>query len=282
MIQLSRGDRMDFLKESEIAGLYIRHAINDAPTGSGFDFHIHDRCEVFYFISGNARYLVEGTVYPLTKGSLLIMRPGEAHCIRFLGAERYERYAVNFPLSLFDSFDPERRLMRPFTDRPLGQNNLYFLPGLEDIFRDMCYYEGDDYGRTLMMTTRLTHIIEMAGQQNRRETLAEPTLSEQIVRYVNNMLYEEISVGRLAEHFFLSTSQFSRIFRQATGASPWAYITAKRLIRARDLLHGGTSAKESAENCGFGDYSVFYKAYVKRYGESPDACINKARSVSQA
>ncbi|MBO6229307.1 MAG: helix-turn-helix transcriptional regulator [Ruminiclostridium sp.] len=273
---------MDFLKESESNGLYIRHAVDEAPTGSGFDFHIHDRCEVFYFISGNARYLVEGSAYPLTKGSLLIMRPGEAHCIRFLGAERYERYAVNFPLSLFDSFDPERRLMRPFTDRPLGQNNLYFLPGLEDIFRDMCYYEGDDYGRTLMMTTRLTHIIEMAGQQNRRETLAEPTLPEQIVRYVNDLLYEEISVGRLAEHFFLSTSQFSRIFRHATGASPWAYITAKRLIRARELLYSGVSAKKAAESCGFGDYSVFYKAYVKRYGESPDACINKARSVFQA
>ncbi len=262
---------MDFLKESESAGLYIRHAINDTPTGSGFDFHIHDRCEVFYFLSGNARYLVEGTVYPLTKGSLLIMRPGEAHCIRFLGAERYERYAVNFPLSLFDSFDPERRLMSSFTDRPLGQNNLYFLPGLEDTFRDMCYYEGDDYGRTLLMTTKLADIAEMTGRRSSSKVSVEPTLPEQIVSYVNDMLCEEITVGRLAEHFFLSASQFSRLFRQATGASPWSYITAKRLIRARELLHDGVSAKKAAESCGFGDYSVFYKAYVKRYGESPSA-----------
>lgn len=260
---------MDFLKESESGGLYIRHAVDDAPAGTGFDFHIHDRCEVFYFISGNARYLVEGSEYPLIKGSLLIMRPGEAHCIRFLSTERYERYAVNFPLSLFDSFDPERRLMRPFTDRPLGRQNLYFLPDLEDTFREMCYYEGDDYGRTMLMTIKLSNIAEMTGRQSSGKTSAEPTLPEQIVRYVNDMLYEEITVGRLAEHFFLSSSQFSRLFRQATGASPWAYITAKRLIRARELLHEGMSAKKAAESCGFGDYSVFYKAYVKRYGESP-------------
>ena len=262
---------MDYLKESESNGLYIRHAVDEAPTGSGFDFHIHDRCEVFYFISGNAQYLVEGSVYPLTKGSLLIMRPGEAHCIRFLSAERYERYAVNFPLSLFDSFDPQRRFMRIFTDRPLGRDNLYFLPGLEETFRDMCYCEDDDYGRTLLMTTRLANIIEAAGDKRSEMIHAEPSLPEQAVRYVNDMLYEEITVGQLAEHFFLSTSQFSRVFRQTTGASPWAYITAKRLIKARELLQEGMSAKKAAENCGFGDYSVFYKAYVKRYGKSPGA-----------
>lgn len=262
---------MDLLKESESNGLYIRHAVDEAPTGSGFDFHIHDRCEVFYFISGNARYLVEGTVYPLTKGSLLIMRPGEAHCIRFLSAERYERYAVNFPLSLFDSFDPERRLMRIFTDRPLGKQNLYFLPGLEDTFRNMCYYEGDDYGRTLLMTTRLADITAMTAQQKSGKAPAGAALSEQTVWYVNDVLFEEITVEQLAAHFFLSASQFSRIFRQATGTSPWSYITAKRLIRARELLYSGMSAKKAAESCGFGDYSVFYKAYVKRYGESPSA-----------
>ena len=29
--------------------------------------------------------------------------------------------------------------------------------------------------------------------------------------------------------------------------------------------------KKAAENCGFKDYSVFYKAYVKRFGEKPSS-----------
>lgn len=260
---------MDFLKETDRGGLYIRHAIDETPDNSGVDFHIHDRCEVFCFVSGNAQYLVEGSVYPLERGSLLIMRPGEAHCIRFLSSERYERYAVNFPVSLFDGFDPERRLLRPYTDRPLGQQNLYFLPELESTLRELCYYEGDDYGRTLLFTTKLAEVMNRLGQQAAHKSSAEPTLSEYIVRYVNDMLCEEITVELLAEHFFLSTSQFSRLFKEATGASPWAYITAKRLVRARELLQGGISAKKAAEDCGFGDYSVFYKAYVKRFGEKP-------------
>ena len=262
---------MDFLREIDRDGLYIRHAIDEAPDNKGVGFHIHDRCEVFYFLSGNAQYLVEGSVYPLERGSLLLMRPGEAHCIRFLSPERYERYAVNFPLSVFDSFDPERRLMKPCTDRPLGRQNLYYQPDLADTMRELAYYEGDGYGRTLLFTAKLAELMVKLGTQNADRPSAVPTLSEYIVRYVNDMLFEDITVELLAEHFFLSTSQFSRLFREATGASPWAYITAKRLIRARELLQSGMSAKKAAENCGFGDYSVFYKAYVKRFGERPSA-----------
>ncbi|MBR1393459.1 MAG: helix-turn-helix transcriptional regulator [Ruminococcus sp.] len=260
---------MDFLREIDRDGLYIRHAIDEAPDNRGVDFHIHDRCEVFCFISGNAEYLVEGSVYPLQRGSLLIMRPGEAHCIRFLSAERYERYAVNFPLSLFDGFDPERRLLRPYTERPLGRQNLYFLPELEGTLRELAYFDGDSYGRTLLFITRLSSLMERLGEQTGHKPSAELTLSEYIVRYVNDMLCRDITVELLAEHFFLSTSQFSRLFKAATGASPWAYITAKRLVRARELLQGGESAKRAAEKCGFKDYSVFYKAYVKRFGEKP-------------
>ena len=197
------------------------------------------------------------------------MRPGEAHCIHFLSGERYERYAVNFPISLFDSFDPDRRLMLPYMERPLGRQNLYYMPECEAVLQELTGYEGDDYGRTLLFTLRLAEIMDQLCKKTDRELTAEPTLSEHLVRYVNDMLYEDITVGQLAGHFFLSTSQFSRFFRAATGASPWNYILAKRLIKSRELLQGGESVRKAAEACGFKDYSVFYKAYVKRFGEKP-------------
>ena len=262
---------MDLLKESDRNNIYIRHAIDERPDNKNMCFHIHDRCEIFCFVSGNAQYLVEGSVYPLENGSILIMRPGEAHCVRFLGSKRYERYAVNFPLSLFDGFDPERRLLKPYTDRPLGVHNLYHISGLEDTFHELCYFEGDDYDRTLLMITNLAGIMKKLGEHHSGKATAEISLSTKLVRYVNDMIAEDITVEKLAEHFFLSTSQFSRLFKESTGASPWAYITAKRLVSAREMLLNGAGAKKAAETCGFKDYSVFYKAYVKRFNEMPSS-----------
>lgn len=262
---------MDFLKEYVQDEIYLRHALDETPDGRGFDFHVHDKCEIFFFVSGSAEYLVEGSVYPLTKGSVLIMRPGEAHCIRILKPEKYERYAVNFPISMFDSIDPERMLTSIYTERELGRKNLYFAPGLETVFEDMCREYPDTYARKIKINVGILKILDILANlyQNPESENNEPGFEEQMVAYVNEHLFDAKDADSLAGHFFLSRSQFGRVFKKATGASPWNYIIAKRLIAAKNLIDSGVSAKKAAEDCSFADYSSFYRAFVKKFGKSP-------------
>ena len=70
---------MNLLEEYNTKELYIRHAIDSHPDDKCFTMHVHERYEIYYFLSGDAEYLVEGSQYPLTPGSLLIMRPAESH-----------------------------------------------------------------------------------------------------------------------------------------------------------------------------------------------------------
>ncbi len=263
---------MDILKEYMTDQIYIRYALDEKPDGRKYDFHVHDTCEIFYFLEGDAEYLVEASSYPLEPGSLMIMRPGEAHCIRFHHPEKYTRYAVNFPLSLFDSFDPKRLLMKPYLDRELGQGNLFLMPGLESVFEAMCDASLDNYSRTVVLTSKIQVLLDLINTECRQRKIKPPapqSLAEQAVSYVNRHIFDRISVTSLAEHFYLSKSQFCRIFKNTTGASPWDYITAKRLIAAKTMIARGSSAKTAAESCGFHDYSVFYRAYLKRFGTSP-------------
>ena len=262
---------MDMLKEFAADDLYITHAVNDHPDNNVFRFHIHDRCELYCFISGAAEYLVEGSVYPMKKGSILIMRPGEAHRVRILREECYERYAVNFPLSVFDSFDPERLLMKPFTDRALGRMNHYSPDIKEEFFSDMFSETLDSYSRKIRIMTSLLTVTDLINREfdHSADEAVSTTVTDEIVGYVNAHLFDRISAEDLAAHFYLSRSQFNRVFRKATGASPWDYITAKRLIAAKEMIRNGSSAGYAASCCGFGDYSCFYRAYVKRFGTSP-------------
>lgn len=262
---------MDILNEFEYSSFHYRYAVDEHPNAADYSFHVHDRCEIFYFISGRAQYLVEGSVYPLENGSLLVMRPSEAHCIQLLGGGSYERYAVNFPLSVFDSFDPERRLMEPFLDRPLGRRNMYTLPALEEVFSSMAE-SADDYERHINTVAALTRLITLIRREFRgmeKEAPRQQTLSERIVAYVNEHLFDELTIDRLSEHFFISSSQLRRMFRLSTGATVWEYVTAKRLAAARVMLSNGIPAGQAALQCGFGEYSSFYRAYVKRFGTSP-------------
>ena len=251
--------------------------MDENPDDRKFAMHVHESCEIFYFVSGNAEYLVEGARYPLESGSILIMRPSESHRTKISGSEKYERYAINFPVSVIEDIDPEHRLLKAFFDRPLGRGNL-FLPmefgdeDLHEIFAEMC-------NKTSRYETQVnvkTHLFWLLDRINRlwlkrglKEYAPPQNISERIVLYVNSHLFEELSVPMLAELFFLSPSQFGRIFKQATGAAPWEYITIKRLTAAREKIRNGESIHNAAERCGFGDYSTFYRAYVKYFGHSP-------------
>ncbi|ADU21773.1 hypothetical protein [Ruminococcus albus] len=41
---------MDILNEFTVGDMYIRHAIDETPDGRNYDLHIHDKCEIFYFM----------------------------------------------------------------------------------------------------------------------------------------------------------------------------------------------------------------------------------------
>ena len=75
------------LDEYYFDNIYIRHAVDEHPDDRDFTMHVHEQCEIYFFVSGNAEYLVEGSVHPLSEKSLLIMRPSEAHKARITGTD---------------------------------------------------------------------------------------------------------------------------------------------------------------------------------------------------
>ena len=269
---------MNILNEFHFDDLYIRHAIDFFPDDKVFTVHFHDIYEIYYFISGNAKYLVEGTEYSLEPGSIMIMRPSESHKVKILESVCYERYALNFPVSAVEHIDFQHKLLKPFMDRPLGYGNLYTpselenIP-LESIFHEMAYCDEDDYGKRTEILTTLFYLlnkINKAYQKRNKEDYNSPqSIPEKIVFYVNEHLTDNISIPVLSEHFYLSSSQFSRIFKQTTGIAPWKYITIKRLNLAKEKIRSGIAAKNACETCGFSDYSAFYRAYTKYFGYSP-------------
>lgn len=275
----------NYLREFKFNDLYLRHAIDYAPDSKWFEMHMHNICEIFCFISGKAEYLVESSRYPLERGSLLIMRPAESHIVKILGSRQYERYTINFPLSAADAIDPERMLMKPFLNRPSGTGNLYPTSELEGISAEASFKRifscNDDYTTGLEAQIHFLAILDAinAAYLKREESDFAPdqTLSGQILTYIAEHLFDELSIPMLAERFFMSRSQFNRIFKNATGASPWEYITLKRLIAAKEEIHSGISASKACTDCGFGDYSAFYRAYCKHFGTAPKNDNNNHR-----
>lgn len=260
--------------------IFFHHSIDYNPKDNDFQIHIHEQYEIFYFISGDATFLVEGNEYPLTDGDLLIMRNSESHKIKILSDKTYERFSLHFNPDILSTFDTENILLLPFLNRSLGSNNLYKISEFKDIqpielFKCMC--ENLDYSVETKLNIMsnlypLLNILRKSFKNKSQQNISNTKLdvAKQLVDYINDHLYSDLSLDILSKHFFLSSSQLSKIFKKSTGSSIWEYIVIKRLLSAKSKIKSGVCATTACAECGFKDYSSFYRAYIKHFKNPPN------------
>lgn len=254
-------------------GLRTHYRYDERPRPEEFSMHTHEEYELYYFVSGRGVFRIEGTPYPLEAGDILVMSPAEAHYIDLDPSKPYTRLSVHFNPRIFDSIDPAGRLSEPFTGRAPGSFNLYrdsdFSSGIwKEYIKNLCSPAEDRRLHTLANLLPLLNEISAAYRARSSETVND-SLDYRIISYINRNLSEDISLDSICREFYISKPQLCRSFKKATGSTVWDYITVKRLVAARRLIQSGTPPTKAFADCGFNDYSAFYRAYRKKYGISP-------------
>lgn len=82
-------------------------------------------------------------------------------------------------------------------------------------------------------------------------------------------LTSDQTLGEVAGECRLSATHFARAFKVSTGATPHAWLQARRVERARDLLATDLSLAEIALDCGFADQSHFTRVFSRIAGNTP-------------
>lgn len=84
---------------------------------------------------------------------------------------------------------------------------------------------------------------------------------EELLRYINHNLTEDLSIETLARKYYLSKYHMMRKFKEETGYTIHNYIISKRLLLARTKISEGTPILKAAQLSGFSDYTTFSRAY---------------------
>ena len=93
---------------------------------------------------------------------------------------------------------------------------------------------------------------------------------EQVRDFIEQHLAEPLLVERLAAVVHMSPFHFARRFKLATGTSPHAYITARRVERAKELLRAGNLALiEVGAAVGFQTQGHFTEVFHRIAGITP-------------
>ena len=236
--------------------------------------HCHDSYEILFVVEGRGKYIVEGAHFNLRPRTLILIRPFQHHCVEIESDAVYERYVIHFDrnavmrevLPTLDAMaDESSEDSGSFYSPEAVSQNIF---SAFERFKDQQRIASSE--RTVYARLLLSELITMLAS-SRKVPIAhnEEELGAKVVRYINEHIEENISLDDVAKRFFISKFYLCRSFKRYSGVSVHAYITQKRVLYAKQLIESGETASGAAYKVGFGDYSAFYRAYVKQIGRTP-------------
>lgn len=142
--------------------------------------------------------------------------------------------------------------------------------------------EFDDYYEksvtTLPAMEEFIHYIweKAAGvcrQENRQENVVE-----QMKRYIDGHLKEDLSRKTLAGMVFLSEDYISKLFMSTTGVSIPSYVASRRMRKAQEYLqYSGLAVSQIALEVGYSNFSYFSKTFRDYAGCTPNEYRSRMR-----
>ncbi|MCT2536872.1 AraC family transcriptional regulator [Aquibacillus koreensis] len=258
----------------------LDHTIIESPFN--IDTHIHDCYEIFYFISGDLTYYIEGQAYKLSPHDIIITNTRELHRIVFDSSACYERKYIQFKPEFISSFQTDDyNMLHYMENRKLGKFNKISAADVREAGIDQLWSKIEENALVKSPENQIlmkTYFIQLLVSINKifskynSPVVERPKYDEKIVHlleYINNNLDKRISLDLLQDKFFVNKFYLSHSFKKTTGFAVMEYITYKRIMWAIDLIMDGTTALDASHTVGFGDYSTFYKAFKNTTGMSP-------------
>jgi len=115
----------------------------------------------------------------------------------------------------------------------------------------------------------ISNDITQQTEQAKRIYLS-PAKLKRVIEFIEANLNDSIGLDDLAQAAGLSANHFLRVFKLATGETPYHFLRARRLERARQLLSENTMPlAELALECGFANQAHFTAAFSRELGISP-------------
>lgn len=268
---------METGKNDEMLRQDFQLSHNRDPYFRTMEFHAHDFLELYYFLDGSVTYYIEDQVYDLCPGDLLIIPAGKMHRPVIANEHAaYERMVLWITPQYLQSIDsPAGDLQKNL--QKVGEHG-YCVPfrGDETVFvtallKKLLYMQKNDTdpkfcaGAVELYLWTIFRSYGVIDTTHRNETQVIP----QVIRYITEHFSEPLTLEDIAAEFFVSKSYLNRHFKAYTNSTVYAYIMALRLTHARRMLREGIPAVEAGRECGFSDYSTFYKAFKTQTGLSP-------------
>lgn len=252
----------NFAKEKQYNQVYFRYS-RGPSLRKGHEIHPHH--EIIYYIDGDATFISRNSCTVLKKNTLIFVPKGFFHNFNIKQQDKYVRLTISFPDI-------------PILDEVLMEVRDIIVTRTADVinFAEAIIKNVDGEPFTSQALSIYASFLSLMSELTKHQSPSPPPQSDKnilsrCIAFIDEHFTENIAVSDLAKKYFVSKSFLFTEFNKSFGISIHKYITQRRMIYAKRLLDEGKKPTDVYSLCGYSDYSTFFKAYTKRFGQSPKA-----------
>lgn len=226
--------------------------------------HTHFTFEVFFVTSGTLT-LITDTYTTKYNNSVIIIPPKLKHFTKPSG----ESYCLLFAFN-GDSY-LEKQLNTGICELPITEDIAFYIKKFtEKSLINTSFAEIDSIHLAWLIFNNVFSNLNNANIKNNNKKKKISIHINAIESYINNNIYNKITLTEVAKNVFLSPKQVARIIKNEYNCSFSTLITEKRLDIATVMLKNTDMQIADIANQIFGDSETyFYKLFKNKYGFSP-------------
>lgn len=236
-----------------------------------FPNHFHDYYVVGFIEAGTRCLSCKNKEYTIGQGNILLFNPNDNHSCVQCDGETLDYRGLNISKETMLSLAEEitgQRVLPGFSENVIKNDELsHFLLSFHQIIMD----GSKEFEKEEMLLLLISLLIEQYGQPFEGSI---PECSEEIENacfFLTEHFAEHITLENLCKCSGLSKSTLLRAFTKLKGVTPYRYLQAIRIGKAKELLEQGVTSIDAAIQTGFSDQSHFSNYFNMFIGLSPAA-----------
>lgn len=251
----------------DISEIYTKF-YQEKGTNYNFSGEKHSYWELTYVDKGELLTTIDGVSYHLKQGDLIFYAPMQFHTQSTFEKISSSYLTINFKMNfnhadllcnkIFslkrDSYFIVTKLIEELSNDNLYSNDL-----------SLCYLK-----QLIIQMLRLNNSHFHSKPTTHMQQTYENELLNDILLYIDDNIYEKISVSTLCEHFCISTSMLHSLFRKNMDNTAKNYINELKLSKSKELIRNSThTLSEISEMLGFSSIHYFSKKFKSYFNISP-------------
>ena len=253
-------------KNNDFYFLYLEKLSDEGETGDRW--HEHSFYEIMFITEGESEYVIENRRYLAKKGDVLLIKGGSYH---------YKRRVIKSPMGVYClGFIPEKIENGGIAERIFEKGEHFFI-GTDSALAELLSAAKKKLQKSKnnashfikAMTESLVLILSDLDINEEKTPDVKNKNVQKMLDYIKENLPEIHKVEDIANALFFSDSYTRTLFKEEMDIGIMEYVRNKKVLLAHRKIRHGRRPSEVYAECGFSNYTSFYRAYLAYLGHTP-------------